>query len=148
MGSCKRFNSTEGFTRGISHARRREVPISRRAPGRRPPATRSKLSAGGPFLHPRIVIGPRSKSRERLARPALDRPTVAALLSSRSRQRITSSAAQRGEHREGMMIAIDHIAVSARDVVASARFLAELLGVASAAPRGPEGEMRWLAIGE
>jgi catechol 2,3-dioxygenase-like lactoylglutathione lyase family enzyme len=47
-----------------------------------------------------------------------------------------------------MMIAIDHIAIPARDVVASARFLSEILGVASAVARGPEGEMRWLAVGE
>ena len=48
---------------------------------------------------------------------------------------------------ELVMIAIDHIAIPARDVVASARFLSEILGIVSAAPRGPEGEMRWLAIG-
>ena len=46
------------------------------------------------------------------------------------------------------MISIDHIALPARDVVASARFLSEILGVASAAPRGPDGEMRWLTITE
>jgi len=46
------------------------------------------------------------------------------------------------------MIALDHIAIPARDVVASARFLSEILGVAPANPRGPEGEMRWLAVGE
>lgn len=46
------------------------------------------------------------------------------------------------------MIALDHIAIPARDVVASAQFLSELLGVAPAAPCGPEAEMRWLAIGE
>jgi catechol 2,3-dioxygenase-like lactoylglutathione lyase family enzyme len=46
------------------------------------------------------------------------------------------------------MIALDHIAIPAHDVVASARFLSEILGVASAAPCGPEGEMRWLPVGE
>src|SRR5947209_3054065 len=47
-----------------------------------------------------------------------------------------------------MMIAIDHIAIPVRDVVASARFLSEILGMESATPFGPEGEMRWLTIGE
>lgn len=46
------------------------------------------------------------------------------------------------------MIALDHFAMPARDVVASARFLSEILGVAPAVPRGPEAEMRWLPIGE
>src|SRR5262249_46836367 len=46
------------------------------------------------------------------------------------------------------MIAIDHIAIPVRDVVASARFLSELFGLPAAVPRGPEGEMRWLAIPE
>src|SRR5262245_50817897 len=45
------------------------------------------------------------------------------------------------------MIAVDHIAVPVRDVTASAAFLAEILAVAPASACGPEGEMRWLAIG-
>ncbi len=47
-----------------------------------------------------------------------------------------------------MMIAIDHIAIPAREVIASAQFLSEILGVTPATPEDPEGEMRWLAIGE
>jgi catechol 2,3-dioxygenase-like lactoylglutathione lyase family enzyme len=46
------------------------------------------------------------------------------------------------------MIAIDHIAVLARDVAASARFLAEILGVAPGAPDGPDGEMFRLPVNE
>ena len=45
------------------------------------------------------------------------------------------------------MIAIDHVAIGVRDAAASARFLAEILGLAPAEPRGPEGEMRWLTVG-
>jgi catechol 2,3-dioxygenase-like lactoylglutathione lyase family enzyme len=47
-----------------------------------------------------------------------------------------------------MMIALDHVAIPARDVVASARFLSEVLGLAPATPEGPDAEMRWLAVGE
>jgi catechol 2,3-dioxygenase-like lactoylglutathione lyase family enzyme len=36
------------------------------------------------------------------------------------------------------MIVIDHIAVLARDVAASAQFLAEILGLAPGYPDGPE----------
>jgi catechol 2,3-dioxygenase-like lactoylglutathione lyase family enzyme len=65
------------------------------------------------------------------------------------RARNTSSTTQSGTAEKViMMIAVDHIAIPARDVVASARFLSEILGIASAEPRGPEREMRWLAIGE
>ncbi len=46
------------------------------------------------------------------------------------------------------MIAIDHIAIPTREVTASAQFLSEIFGVTPATPAGPEGEMRWLAIGE
>lgn len=46
------------------------------------------------------------------------------------------------------MIAIDHVAMPARDVEASAQFMAEILGLPSAASCGPEAEMRWLAIPE
>src|SRR5215510_9445455 len=53
-----------------------------------------------------------------------------------------------GKYRGEMMIAIDHIAIPAGDVGASARFLSEIFGVADATPRGPEGDMRWLDIGE
>ncbi len=45
------------------------------------------------------------------------------------------------------MIALDHIGVSARDVLASSQFLSEILGLAPATPDGPEGEMRSLPIG-
>jgi catechol 2,3-dioxygenase-like lactoylglutathione lyase family enzyme len=47
-----------------------------------------------------------------------------------------------------MMISLDHVGVPARDAVASARFLSEILGLASATPDGPEGEMCSLPIGE
>jgi catechol 2,3-dioxygenase-like lactoylglutathione lyase family enzyme len=46
------------------------------------------------------------------------------------------------------MIAIDHVAVLARDVAASAGFLAELLGLAPGSPDGPDGEMFRLPVGE
>jgi catechol 2,3-dioxygenase-like lactoylglutathione lyase family enzyme len=46
------------------------------------------------------------------------------------------------------MIAIDHIAVLARDVAGSARFMAEILGVPPGAPDGPDGEMFRLLISE
>jgi catechol 2,3-dioxygenase-like lactoylglutathione lyase family enzyme len=46
------------------------------------------------------------------------------------------------------MIAIDHIAVLARDVGDSARFLAEILGLAPGSPDGPDGEMFRLPVGE
>jgi len=46
------------------------------------------------------------------------------------------------------MIAIDHIAVLARDVAASARFLAEILGVAPGSHAGPDGEMFRLPVGD
>jgi catechol 2,3-dioxygenase-like lactoylglutathione lyase family enzyme len=48
---------------------------------------------------------------------------------------------------EGKMIALDHVGVPARDADASARFLAELLGLTPATPEGPEGEMRCLPLG-
>jgi catechol 2,3-dioxygenase-like lactoylglutathione lyase family enzyme len=47
-----------------------------------------------------------------------------------------------------MMIALDHIAVPARNAAAAASFLAEILGLAPATPEGPEGEMYCLPIGE
>ncbi|HZW31496.1 MAG TPA: VOC family protein [Isosphaeraceae bacterium] len=46
------------------------------------------------------------------------------------------------------MIAIDHIGVLARDVAASGRFLAEILGLAPGFPDGPDGEMFRLPVGE
>jgi catechol 2,3-dioxygenase-like lactoylglutathione lyase family enzyme len=46
------------------------------------------------------------------------------------------------------MIAIDHIAVLARDVAASARFLQEILGLTPGFPDGPEREMFRLPVGE
>jgi catechol 2,3-dioxygenase-like lactoylglutathione lyase family enzyme len=46
------------------------------------------------------------------------------------------------------MIAIDHIAVLARDVAGSARFMAEILGVAPGAPDGPDLEMFRLSVNE
>jgi catechol 2,3-dioxygenase-like lactoylglutathione lyase family enzyme len=46
-----------------------------------------------------------------------------------------------------MMIEIDHIGVLARDVVVSAHFLAEILGVAPGFPDGPDGEMFRLPVG-
>jgi catechol 2,3-dioxygenase-like lactoylglutathione lyase family enzyme len=52
------------------------------------------------------------------------------------------------EMRGVRMIAIDHIGVLARDVAASARFLAEILGLAPSAADGPDGEMFRLPIGE
>ena len=45
-----------------------------------------------------------------------------------------------------MMIALDHVAIPARDGAGSARFLAEVLGLAPPVPAGPEGEMSWLSI--
>jgi catechol 2,3-dioxygenase-like lactoylglutathione lyase family enzyme len=45
------------------------------------------------------------------------------------------------------MIAIDHVGVMARDVTASARFLADILGLPPALPGGPDGENRRLAVG-
>ena len=44
------------------------------------------------------------------------------------------------------MIAIDHIGVLARDVAASGRFLAEILGLAPGFPDGPDSEMFRLPI--
>ena len=44
------------------------------------------------------------------------------------------------------MIAIDHVAVLARDVAASARFLAEILGLPPGSPDGPDGEMFRLPV--
>ncbi len=44
------------------------------------------------------------------------------------------------------MIAIDHVAVLARDVAASARFLAEILGLPPGSPAGPDGEMFQLPV--
>ena len=46
------------------------------------------------------------------------------------------------------MITLDHIGISARDAEASARFLSEILGLESARPEGPQGEMFCLTIGE
>ena len=46
------------------------------------------------------------------------------------------------------MIAIDHIGVLAQDAAASARFLAEILGLAPASPAGPDGDIFRLDIGE
>jgi catechol 2,3-dioxygenase-like lactoylglutathione lyase family enzyme len=46
------------------------------------------------------------------------------------------------------MIVIDHIAVLARDVAASAQFLAEILGLAAGYPDGPDGEMFRRPVGE
>jgi catechol 2,3-dioxygenase-like lactoylglutathione lyase family enzyme len=46
------------------------------------------------------------------------------------------------------MIAIDHVGVMARDVAASGRFLAEILGLAPGSSDGPDGEMFRLPIGE
>jgi catechol 2,3-dioxygenase-like lactoylglutathione lyase family enzyme len=45
------------------------------------------------------------------------------------------------------VIAVDHIAIAARDPEASARFLAEILGLAPAEPDGAEGDMFKLKIG-
>jgi catechol 2,3-dioxygenase-like lactoylglutathione lyase family enzyme len=45
------------------------------------------------------------------------------------------------------MIAIDHIGVLARDVTASARFLAEILGLPPALRDGPAGENVRLDVG-
>jgi catechol 2,3-dioxygenase-like lactoylglutathione lyase family enzyme len=45
------------------------------------------------------------------------------------------------------MITIDHIGVLARDVAASAGFLAEILGLAPGWRDGPDGEMFRLQIG-
>src|SRR5436305_15241641 len=46
------------------------------------------------------------------------------------------------------MIAIDDMGVRARDAAASARFLAEILGMAPASPDGPNGENFRLPVGE
>jgi catechol 2,3-dioxygenase-like lactoylglutathione lyase family enzyme len=46
------------------------------------------------------------------------------------------------------MIAIDHIAVLARDVAGSARFMAGILGLPPGAPDGPDGDMFRLPINE
>src|SRR5437879_1647372 len=46
------------------------------------------------------------------------------------------------------MIALDHVGLPVRDAATSARFLAEILGLAPATPDGPEGEMYCLPIGE
>jgi catechol 2,3-dioxygenase-like lactoylglutathione lyase family enzyme len=46
------------------------------------------------------------------------------------------------------MIAIDHIGVLARDVAASARFLAGILGLPPGSPDGPDGEMFRLPVGD
>jgi catechol 2,3-dioxygenase-like lactoylglutathione lyase family enzyme len=46
------------------------------------------------------------------------------------------------------MITIDHIGVLARDVAASARFLAEILGLPPGFPDGPDAEMFRLPVGE
>lgn len=40
------------------------------------------------------------------------------------------------------MIQLDHLAVEARDVAASARFLADLLGLAQPVPEGEDDDMR------
>jgi catechol 2,3-dioxygenase-like lactoylglutathione lyase family enzyme len=47
-----------------------------------------------------------------------------------------------------MMIAIDHVAIPARDPEASSRFLADILGLRPATRVGPDGEMRLLAVGD
>ncbi len=44
------------------------------------------------------------------------------------------------------MITLDHVGLMARDVVASARFLAEILGLLPALAGGPNGENLRLAI--
>ena len=46
------------------------------------------------------------------------------------------------------MITIDHIAVLARDVAASARFLSEILGLPAGSPAGPDREMFQLPVGQ
>ncbi len=46
------------------------------------------------------------------------------------------------------MIAFDHVAVLARNVAASARFLSDILGIAPGEPDGPDGEMFRLPIGQ
>jgi catechol 2,3-dioxygenase-like lactoylglutathione lyase family enzyme len=45
------------------------------------------------------------------------------------------------------MIAIDHVGIMARDPAASARFLGEVLGIATSAT-GPDGDIFRLDIGE
>src|SRR5215468_9289802 len=47
-----------------------------------------------------------------------------------------------------MNIKLDHIGIAARDAEASARFLSEILGLESARPEGPQGEMFCLTIDE
>jgi catechol 2,3-dioxygenase-like lactoylglutathione lyase family enzyme len=44
------------------------------------------------------------------------------------------------------MIALDHVGLMARDVAASARFLADILGLPPALPAGPDGENARLAV--
>jgi catechol 2,3-dioxygenase-like lactoylglutathione lyase family enzyme len=46
------------------------------------------------------------------------------------------------------MIKLDHIGISARDAETSARFLSEILGLESAKPEGPDGDMYCLTIAE
>jgi catechol 2,3-dioxygenase-like lactoylglutathione lyase family enzyme len=46
------------------------------------------------------------------------------------------------------VITLDHIAIASRDAAASARFLADILGIAPAKPDGADGDMFNLAIGE
>ncbi|HEY9844370.1 MAG: VOC family protein [Candidatus Sericytochromatia bacterium] len=43
-------------------------------------------------------------------------------------------------------ISIDHIGIGAHDPVASARFLAEVLGIGPARPAGPDGDLLSLEI--
>jgi catechol 2,3-dioxygenase-like lactoylglutathione lyase family enzyme len=53
-----------------------------------------------------------------------------------------------GETYNQIMIALDHIGISARDAEASARFLSEILRLGPARPEGPEGDMYCLTIAE
>jgi catechol 2,3-dioxygenase-like lactoylglutathione lyase family enzyme len=46
------------------------------------------------------------------------------------------------------MIMIDHIGLMARDADASARFLAEILGLADPAPVGPDGDIYQVVVAE
>jgi catechol 2,3-dioxygenase-like lactoylglutathione lyase family enzyme len=46
------------------------------------------------------------------------------------------------------MVVIDHVGLMARDATASARFLAEILGLPPGEPAGPEGDNVRLPIGE
>jgi catechol 2,3-dioxygenase-like lactoylglutathione lyase family enzyme len=52
------------------------------------------------------------------------------------------------DHSQARMITIDHIGVMAQDAAASARYLAEILGLAPASPAGPDGDIFRLDIGE